>query len=271
MPLNLDIFKLPRVPEDRYRQRYLRTDVVRATFGIALIIVTLIAFIYRDHYFLGLSWKFYALLAARCGFVVFSVGVLAYLRKITDYRIYDRVIAVWTFLALTLNLVINLTRPSDYYLFVILDMVYLSLVYITLPSRLWIQMITCLYFSIGDVLIIALTKEPAVQPALFTIIFASILANGLGIVLGFFFSYYRKEDYLSIEQATRALNEVKTLSGFLPICSSCKKIRNDQGYWQAVEQYVKEHTEAQFTHGICPDCMGKFYGETPPGPPDAKS
>lgn len=58
-----------------------------------------------------------------------------------------------------------------------------------------------------------------------------------------------------------ALQQVKTLSGLLPICSSCKKIRNDQGYWQQLEGYIREHTEAEFSHSICPECMEKLYGD----------
>jgi len=54
-----------------------------------------------------------------------------------------------------------------------------------------------------------------------------------------------------------ALEKVKTLHGLLPICAWCKRIRNDQGYWQQVEAYIKEHTAAGFTHGICPDCFEK--------------
>ncbi|MDA8405861.1 MAG: hypothetical protein M0T73_03235, partial [Deltaproteobacteria bacterium] len=49
--------------------------------------------------------------------------------------------------------------------------------------------------------------------------------------------------------------------GFIPICSSCKKIRDDKGYWRQVEEYVSEHSEALFSHGICPDCMKKLYPE----------
>jgi CheY-like chemotaxis protein len=56
-----------------------------------------------------------------------------------------------------------------------------------------------------------------------------------------------------------ALTQVKKLSGLLPICASCKKIRNDSGYWQNVETYIHEHSEADFSHGICPDCMQKLY------------
>jgi GAF domain-containing protein len=56
-----------------------------------------------------------------------------------------------------------------------------------------------------------------------------------------------------------ALAHVKTLRGFIPICSACKKIRDDTGYWQAVDVYVRDHTEAEFTHGLCPDCARRLY------------
>ena len=56
-----------------------------------------------------------------------------------------------------------------------------------------------------------------------------------------------------------ALEEIKTLSGFIPICAHCKKIRDDKGYWNQVEQYISKHSEAKFSHSICPDCMKKLY------------
>jgi PAS domain S-box-containing protein len=56
-----------------------------------------------------------------------------------------------------------------------------------------------------------------------------------------------------------ALAEVKTLSGMLPICASCKKIRDDKGYWNQLESYIVHHTDAQFTHGLCPDCVKALY------------
>ena len=58
-----------------------------------------------------------------------------------------------------------------------------------------------------------------------------------------------------------ALEEVKTLSGLLPICSSCKKIRDDNGYWNQLETYIRDHSEADFSHGLCPDCAEKLYPE----------
>ncbi|MFH1215145.1 MAG: hypothetical protein V1706_01445 [Pseudomonadota bacterium] len=57
------------------------------------------------------------------------------------------------------------------------------------------------------------------------------------------------------------MTEVKKLNGLLPICCSCKKIRDDSGYWQNLEQYISERSEAQFSHGLCLDCAYKLYPE----------
>jgi two-component system sensor histidine kinase VicK len=58
-----------------------------------------------------------------------------------------------------------------------------------------------------------------------------------------------------------AIAKVKVLSGMLPICASCKNIRDDQGYWKQIESYIQEHSEAEFTHGLCPECAHKLYPE----------
>jgi hypothetical protein len=62
-------------------------------------------------------------------------------------------------------------------------------------------------------------------------------------------------------QLREALADVKTLQGLIPICSKCKKIRDDTGYWEHVEAYVQKHTDAAFTHGLCPTCGEQLYGE----------
>jgi hypothetical protein len=103
------------------------------------------------------------------------------------------------------------------------------------------------------------------------------------IIIGYFFSYLGEEVWYSVinrilslavvwltallvaqwnlleENREKALNEIKVLRGFLPICASCKKIRDDEGYWHQLEVYVTKHSEAEFSHGICPDCMRKLY------------
>ena len=64
-----------------------------------------------------------------------------------------------------------------------------------------------------------------------------------------------------VRELQKALDDVRTLRGIIPICANCKKIRDDQGYWNQVEAYVRDHTEAEFSHSICPECMKELYPE----------
>lgn len=70
-----------------------------------------------------------------------------------------------------------------------------------------------------------------------------------------------KEREELIAKLQEALKQVKTLSGFLPICAACKKIRDDKGYWNQIEEYIRTRSDVQFSHGICPDCAKKLYGD----------
>lgn len=63
------------------------------------------------------------------------------------------------------------------------------------------------------------------------------------------------------DKLLQALKEIKTLSGLLPICASCKKIRDDKGYWNQIESYISRNSEANFSHGLCPECSDKIYGD----------
>ncbi len=72
---------------------------------------------------------------------------------------------------------------------------------------------------------------------------------------------YENERDVLIERLKKSLDEVKKLSGLLPICASCKKIRDDKGYWKQIEEYIRDHSEAEFSHGICPQCSQKLYPE----------
>jgi hypothetical protein len=62
-----------------------------------------------------------------------------------------------------------------------------------------------------------------------------------------------------IMELQAALANIKTLRGLLPICASCKQIRDDRGYWTEVEVYIRDHAEVEFSHGLCPDCAKKLY------------
>ncbi|MGD9367695.1 MAG: hypothetical protein PVH87_18490 [Desulfobacteraceae bacterium] len=99
------------------------------------------------------------------------------------------------------------------------------------------------------------------------------LANGLGIQMLRSLNRNRRKEYLqhlkvkqanlalksTVEKLLMAQQEIKTLKGILPICCVCKKIRDDKGYWNQLESYIRKHSDAEFSHGICQECAKKMY------------
>ena len=73
----------------------------------------------------------------------------------------------------------------------------------------------------------------------------------------------RHEDLMKLrllnKELEKALSEIKTLRGILPICASCKNVRDDKGYWNQIESYIRDHSEAEFSHSLCPECAKKLY------------
>jgi hypothetical protein len=87
------------------------------------------------------------------------------------------------------------------------------------------------------------------------------IVNTGGVLLALYLTFERSESGLRA-----ALAEVKTLTGLLPICMHCHSIRNDRGYWDRLELYLGDHSDAQFSHGICPDCFTRLYPGLGPPP-----
>jgi len=111
----------------------------------------------------------------------------------------------------------------------------------------------------------ALTHRPDIR---FTLAMATVCPLIIAPTVIYFYS--RLSDKLdknrqALEELNRelqaALDEIHELSGLLPICSACKKIRDDKGYWNQIEQYLSKHAKVQFSHSICPDCAAALYPE----------
>lgn len=97
-----------------------------------------------------------------------------------------------------------------------------------------------------------------------SLLLVSLVAYGLEVSRGKYGNLFARNQaclHMEKKQLERATDEIKHLSGLLPICSQCKKIRDDAGYWQQVEVYVRDHSEANFSHSICPDCIALLYPE----------
>ena len=120
------------------------------------------------------------------------------------------------------------------------------------------------------------TEEFSVQSKegiIFTVeVSSSIVKNSEGEIVGRMGSFVditkrrqlEQEREKLIQKLQDAIHSIKTLRGLIPICASCKKIRDDKGFWHLVEEYVSDHSDAQFSHGICPECAQKLYPEVHP-------
>ncbi len=95
-----------------------------------------------------------------------------------------------------------------------------------------------------------------------SLVFVAVIGYGLESSRYRFSNMLRREHEELLEEKAnleKALKQIKTLHGLLPMCASCKKIRDDSGYWKQIEAYLHEHSDAKFSHGICPDCAKELY------------
>lgn len=180
-----------------------------------------------------------------------------------NYSLFsDRVTAVLVFLLGALILGVESTRPPDYLGHVGLDVMYVIIVYLIIPMPLRYQFLVTLVYTLIELVLLQTLRTEIDSLSLFVTSVGLVVANVVGLTFARRMGRYHRERYHALIQEQRArleletaLAEVKTLSGLLPICCVCKKIRDDSGYWSSVETYLHEHLKQQLTHGLCPECF----------------
>lgn len=118
-------------------------------------------------------------------------------------------------------------------------------------------------FSLIEIFTINPSYQPNLLFELLGLLTSFLMLTGVVLIYPLFQTVRQAEENQRklVDELRKALAEVKTLSGMLPICASCKKIRDDKGYWKQIEEYIRDHSEAEFSHGICPECAEKLYPE----------
>ncbi len=118
-----------------------------------------------------------------------------------------------------------------------------------------------LNFGIVAKIDLAEVREPFIRAALISAIIGMMAATAGAVFFIYVTNPLLEKLSKTIEDLQDALSKVKLLSGLLPICASCKNIRDDSGYWKQIEYFISDHSEAEFTHGICPECANRLYPE----------
>ncbi|MBW2181696.1 MAG: hypothetical protein JRG81_15220 [Deltaproteobacteria bacterium] len=251
--------------EHSYRQDYLNSDRLQTIITIAFATLAIIIFTYSDYHHFNISWKFYGLLTVRGILIFVSVVCLMKLWRVTEWNVLDKINLFWAMFFLTVALCISITRPPEFAFNFPIEIVLIFSIYILLPNRLILQIIPAIYMSLG-LLVILLKIKNLSSMAELSVGAAILFANIFGIWLSWRYhtdrriQFYllRKEKELG-EELGKAIETKKTLEGLLPICASCKKIRDDKGYWNQIEEYIRDHSEVEFSHGICHECAKKLY------------
>ncbi len=253
--------------EISYRQSYLKKDNFQGTLALLLCIIPLGAFMFFDILLFGHDINFFYLLLGRGMILVALLAVALFLRLSRSYEINDIVIFFFWLAVTAAILYIYHLRPKGYSPSAVYDIIIILAIYLVLPGRFILQVIPALIYTVAYAVFLLHSSEGVDRVILLRIFLSLTIANMLGIFMSWRIHYLRRIEFITLRkekvlrtELEEALKNVRTLSGLLPICSHCHKIRNDEGYWKSIENYIEEHSEAQFTHSICHECAEKLYG-----------
>lgn len=260
-------FRSPEM-EHRFRQHHRREDIFQASVAFVVGIPMALLFISADIHFFGTtSAVFYRLVVVRVIGALACVVCLVLIRRLEPPAI-DWLVFLWFAFAGSTGFYIAWTRPPNNITGVMLGgLLGLLMAYFVTPLPLPVQMLaTGIGFCADAYLLVVhygitdfVTRR------------AGLLVYSATYVMGAAVSWrlhcLNRERFAALERETTmraqieaTLAEVRTLRGIVPICAHCKSVRTDTGYWQQVEVYLRENSEAQLTHGICPQCMKEHFG-----------
>jgi hypothetical protein len=257
----------PEDLEERFRLDALERDRTQAVVVLALVVVIITGFIALDLRLLQSSVALQIATASRCVAAIVALVAIWMIRRLSSARSFDRIVLVFAMVHICHMLIVNALRPTDYVAVIVWDVITIFGIYLVLPAPLHVQILLALLLTGGGG-VLWLMYRPALAGAYETVavLAAYCFPNAFGIFVSRLLHRSRRQQFVLLTQERKArkeletaLAEVKTLRGIIPICSYCGKIRNDEGYYEAVEEYIMEHSDAVFSHTYCPECFAKYY------------
>ncbi len=254
--------------ERAYRIHELPDSIKLARIFIFIVVAAFLAFLINDYRFFGLSAMMGWMVALRLLIVGASFLVLRLIRDGMLYSKFDWIVITWTMSTKIIMLVMIATRPANYVGYTMVTVLTILLTYWIAPLPLVWRAITAWFMTAG-VLIVGFWINPwPDETTTITVTLSLILTNVIGGEMCRQQQIWRRRQFLALWQQQelsanleRAMGEIKTLQGILPICMHCKRISDDLGHWEQIEDYVRHHSSVQFSHGLCPECARSQYPE----------
>lgn len=254
----LDIELDPAV-EQRFLAQERAADIQRARFILIAAAPPLALFAFADPQFTqGFLLGIILLLRG----VNFIAGIGLWIITYTRGPRFRAALRIWFISILFLLIVVRLTRPPLHFPATIWDFIALILIY-TAPLSFKEKVLGASLMTLCELVIWTSEAAFADLPAAtsLSIILALIISHLTGLFVSRDTLTSRRRQFLLVEEAERAqaeteraMAELKILQGIIPVCMYCKQVRNDEGAYEPIVDYVRAHSEAEFSHGICPDC-----------------
>lgn len=244
----------PPAEEKAYREHFLDSDIKQLSSSVYVITAFLAALTLFDLFRLYAEPGLLSGIVVKIIFFILSLGVARFCARMRQPAVLDLSVLLYTLLyviAILFSHAINDYSPAR---ITAVIAVFIYTGHIALPVYAGYLLPAVALLIVGE------------SAILFTTDRADLLLDRTIMLIVFLFAEFISVLASALHQRSRykafqALGQVKMLSGFLPICAGCKKIRNDDGYYHQIEQYISAHSEAKFTHGICPTCAQELYGE----------
>lgn len=243
--------------EDQYRKYIHDRSLIFTRITWFIVIFFVAVFSVRDDYFFGENADL--VLSLRIGIGLLS-GIMLFISKkkqLARFMDWSGFIFVFT-LGLFNNVLIALDTTYGFSL-------WFAGLFFVFPGVFCTPGIGFRYSSFALVLnLIMFNVFYSVQTQVNGLMIYNVFLCGILLVnafLAYLVETLFRKNYVALEDLKDSVNRVRHLSGLLPMCAKCKKIRNDKGYWQRVETYIQDHSEAEFSHGLCPVCLEDMYGD----------
>ncbi len=203
---------------------------------------------------------------------VVTLGVRRLLR-VTDRQRLARIVTAASYVCAGLTLTVHALRPPDALSPYFFELLLLFALYAVMPSRWRQQAGPALLLTLGSLILLGIHHEDVGLVDRIAVVTILLAANAVGLSLGWArgVAERREEEFvvrewMAHEMLERTTGELRTLRGFLPICAHCRKVRDEAGAWDALEAYVRRQSGAEFSHGICPDCVQEHFPDPASAP-----
>ena len=273
MLTNFLAYKLePKDLELRFRSSILLEEKTQSRIICYLMLIFFIGMGILEYFYFGFSKSLLISIASRSTTIIALLFGIWFSFQQVKVRTYDMVIPLISLMVLIHVLVASSVRPDASFVISISfvwQIIAVFAIYTVLPATVYSQITLGFFLTAGNFIIWFMTKAQIMSPLESTILVSSLLfVNIYGMLMSVQMNRSRRRQFVLYENELKAkkeleitLEEVKILRGIIPICVTCKKIRDSKGYWNQVEAYVEKHSEAQFSHSICEDCADKLYGD----------